>query len=220
MGSNFQHTLKQSLELYDYFQEKIQACDSEIEKNLAMFSTDPRVADLSVEQLNPNKKTVGKNSPDFALGNELHRLTGVDLLAIPGINNVSALKIIGEIGLDMTKWKDAKQFASWLGLCPGNKVSGGKRLSGKTKPSNNRAAATLRMAASTLYRSSTALGAYLRRLKSRIGPMKAITATAHKLAKIIYNMLRHGSEYMEAGQAYYEEQYRDRVIKKFTKKSS
>lgn len=123
------------------------------------------------------------------------------------------MQLIGEIGLDMTCWKDAKQFASWLGLCPGNKVSGGKRLSGKTKPSNNRAAATLRLAASTLYRSPTALGAYLRRLKSRKGPMKAITATAHKLAKIIYNMLRYGVAYMEAGQAYYEEQYRERKIR-------
>jgi len=212
--------LKQSLELYDCFQEKIQACDDEIEKNMAKFLTDSKVATLPVEELNPNKKAAGKNSPTFALGKELHRLTGVDLLAIPGINNVSALKIIGEIGLDMNRWKDAKQFASWLGLCPGNKVSGGKRLSGKTKPSNNRTAATLRMAASTLYRSPTALGAYLRRLKSRIGPMKAITATAHKLAKIIYNMLRHGSEYVEAGQAYYEEQYRDRVIKNLQRKAA
>lgn len=126
---------------------------------------------------------------------------------------VSALQLIGEIGLDMTRWKNAKQFSSWLGLCPGNKVSGGKSLSGKTKPSNNRAANTLRIAASTLYRSPTALGAYLRRLKSRKGPMKAITATAHKIAKIIYNMLRYGLEYMEAGQAYYEEQFRDRKIK-------
>jgi len=106
------------------------------------------------------------------LGAELHRLTGVDLLAVPGINHVSALQIIGEIGLDMTQWKNAKQFASWLGLCPGNKVSGGKRLSGKTKPSNNRAAATLRMAAFTLYRSQTSLGAYLRRLKSGSCPQK------------------------------------------------
>ena len=158
-------------------------------------------------------KVENKGSPNFNLGCELHRMTGVDLLAIPGINNVSAMQLIGEIGLDMTRWRDAKQFASWLGLCPGNKVSGGKRLSGKTKPSNNRAASTLRLAASTLYRSPTALGAYLRRLKSRKGPMKAITATAHKLAKIIYNMLRYGVEYMEAGQAYYEEQYRDRKIK-------
>ena len=172
---------------------------------MAKFSTNSNVCDTPVEQLNPSKKKASKNSPSFNLGAELHRLTGVDLLAVPGINHVSALQIIGEIGLDMTQWKNAKQFASWLGLCPGNKVSGGKRLSGKTKPSNNRAAATLRMAAFTLYRSQTSLGAYLRRLKSQKGPMKAITATAHKLAKIIYNMLRDGVEYKEAGQTYYEE---------------
>jgi transposase len=212
--------LKQSLELYDYFQEKIQACDNEIKKKMAEFSTHASVIDTPAEQLNPNKKKVSKNSPAFALGNELHRLTGVDLLAVPGINQISAMQLIGEIGLDMTRWKNAKQFASWLGLCPGNKVSGGKRLSGKTKPSNNRAAAALRMAASTLYRSPTALGAYLRRLKSRKGPMKAITATAHKLAKIIYNMLHNGVEYKEAGQAYYDEQYRDRTIKNLRRKAA
>ena len=210
--------LKQSLELYDYFQEKIQACDDEIAKTMAKFSTNSNVCDTPVEQLNPSKKKASKNSPSFNLGAELHRLTGVDLLAVPGINHVSALQIIGEIGLDMTQWKNAKQFASWLGLCPGNKVSGGKRLSGKTKPSNNRAAATLRMAAFTLYRSQTSLGAYLRRLKSQKGPMKAITATAHKLAKIIYNMLRDGVEYKEAGQTYYEEQYRGRVLRNLRKK--
>ena len=154
------------------------------------------------------------------MGSELHRLTGVDLLAVPGVSTVTAMQLIGEIGLDMTRWKNAKQFASWLGLCPENKVSGGKRLSSKTKPSNNRAAATLRMAAFTLYRSPTALGAYLRRLKSHKGPMKAITATAHKLAKIIYNMLRFGTEYMEAGQTYYEEQYRDRVIRNLKRKAA
>lgn len=213
-------TLKQSLELYDYFQEKIEACDHEIEKNMAEFSTNVTVIDIPVEQLNPNKKKVGKNSPHFNMGRELHRLAGVDLLAVPGINSISALQLLGEIGFDMTRWNNPKQFASWLGLCPGNKVSGGKSLSGKTKPSHNRAAATLRMAASTLYRSPTSLGAYLRRLKSRKGPMKAITATAHKLAKIIYNMLRHGVEYVESGQAYYEEQYRDRMIKNLKRKAA
>lgn len=212
--------LQQSIELYDLFQEKIQACDNEIEIKMAKFATDTKVIDVPESELNPGQKKVAKNSPDFNLGRELHRLTGVDLLAVPGINTVTAMQLIGEIGLDMTRWNNAKQFASWLGLCPGNKVSGGKRLSGKTKPSNNRAATTLRMAASTLYRSSTALGAYLRRLKSHKGPMKAITATAHKLAKIIYNMLRYGTEYMEAGQQYYEEQYRDRSIKNLKKRAA
>lgn len=211
--------LKQSLELYDIFQEKIQACDHSIEDKMAKFVTDPRAIDITENALNPNKKQTNKNSPNFNLGKELHRLAGVDLLAIPGVNTVTALQILSEIGFDMMRWRNAKQFASWLGLCPGNKISGGKILSSKTKSSNNRAAATLRMAASTLYRSPTALGAYLRRLKSRKGPMKAITATAHKLAKIIYNMLRYGAEYMETGQAYYEEQYRDRKIKNLKKQA-
>jgi len=211
--------LKQSLELYDIFQEKIQACDHSIEDKMAKFVTDPRAIDITENALNPNKKQTNKNSPNFNLGKELHRLAGVDLLAIPGVNTVTALQILSEIGFDMTRWRNAKQFASWLGLCPGNKISGGKILSSKTKSSNNRAAATLRMAASTLYRSPTGLGAYLRRLKSRKGPMKAITATAHKLAKIIYNMLRYGAEYMETGQAYYEEQYRDRKIKNLKKQA-
>jgi len=213
-------SLKQSLELYDYLQKKIDACDDEIEKKMGEFSTNANVVGFSAEKLNPHKKKANKGTPTFNLGSELHRLTGVDLLAVPGVNTLTALQLIGEIGLDMTRWNNAKQFASWLGLCPGNKVSGGKRLSGKSKPSNNRGAATLRMAASTLYRSQTALGAYLRRLKSHKGPMKAITATAHKLAKIIYNMLRHGVEYKEAGQGYYEEQYRDRIIKNLRQKAA
>jgi len=213
-------SLKQSLELYDYLQKKIDACDDEIDKKMGEFSTNANVVGFSAEKLNPHKKKANKGTPTFNLGSELHRLTGVDLLAVPGVNTLTALQLIGKIGLDMTRWNNAKQFASWLGLCPGNKVSGGKRLSGKSKPSNNRGAATLRMAASTLYRSQTALGAYLRRLKSHKGPMKAITATAHKLAKIIYNMLRHGVEYKEAGQGYYEEQYRDRIIKNLRQKAA
>jgi transposase len=173
----------------------------------------------SVVASQKQRKQSAKNAPAFDLGAELQRLTGVDLMGIPGMNSLSLLSLIGEIGLDMTRWKSAKQFASWLGLCPGNKVSGGKRLSGKSKRSANRAAATLRMSASTLYRSKTALGAYLRRLKSRLGPPKAITATAHKIAIVVYNMLRHGTAYMEAGQDYYEQQYRDRVVKNLKRRA-
>jgi transposase len=210
-------SLQQGLELYDIYQEKIKSCDSAIEKKLGECVRDlPPAASLSTVV---KRKALAKNAPAFDLGTPLQRLTGVDLTEIPGMNTLSVLYLIGEIGWDMTRWNNAKQFASWLGLCPGNKVSGGKRLSGKSKPSANRAAATLRMAASTLYRSSSALGAYLRRLKSRIGPAKAITATAHKIAKIIYNMLRHGVEYKESGQDYYEKQYRDRVVKGLKKRA-
>jgi len=136
-----------------------------------------------------------------------------------GIDNNSALKIIAEIGIDMSRWKSAKHFASWLGLCPGTKVSGGKVLSAKSKPVANRAAATLRMAAFTLFRSKSALGAYLRRQRSRLGAPKAITATAHKLARLVYTMLKHGTAYVDAGQEYYEERYRTRVVQNLKRKA-
>ncbi|EKD73662.1 MAG: transposase [uncultured bacterium] len=162
------------------------------------------------------RRTKDKNAPLFNLKAYLIGITGVDLTAIPGIEAYSALKIIAEIGLDMNQWKSSKQFASWLGLCPGSKISGGKRLSGKSKRTANYAASALRIAASTLHRSDSALGAFLRRLKSRLGAPKAITATAHKLAVIIYNMLKNGVEYIETGQDYYEKQYRERIVKNLT----
>jgi len=171
------------------------------------------------EILKSSAKGLSKNAPTFDLEKYLLNITSVNLIEVPGINSLTALSLIGEIGLDMSRWKTAKHFTSWLGLCPGNKVSGGKRLSGKTKPSANRAAAALRLAASTLYHSSSALGAFLRRLKSRSGPAKAITATANKIAKIIYNMLRYGVGYKEAGQGYYEQQYRNRVVKNLKRKA-
>ena len=146
-------------------------------------------------------------------------MSGVDLTKIDGIDTNSALKIIAEIGVDMNRWKSAKHFASWLGLCPGTKVSGGKVLSGKSKQVANRAAATLRMAAFTLFNSKSALGAYLRRQRSRLGAPKAITATAHKLARLVYAMLKHGTAYVDAGQEYYEERYRSRVVQNLKRKA-
>ena len=207
-------SLQQALELYDIYAEKIAACDQAIEQKLSEFAEWSRQTEEAGEEKTVKiKKRVSKNAPAFDLGGEMIRVTGVDLTEIPGINSLTALSLIGEIGLDMSAWRDGKQFASWLGLCPGTKISGGKRLSGRTKPCANRAAAALRMAASTLHRSPTALGAYLRRLKSRLGPMKATTATAHKLAVIVYDMLKHGGGYKEMGGEYYEIQYRDRALR-------
>lgn len=129
------------------------------------------------------------------------------------------MKILSEIGTDMTQWPTIKAFVCWLGLCPGNKISGGKILSSKTKPSDNRAARALRMAASTLYRSKTALGAFFRRMRARLGAPKAITATAHKLARILYRMMTKGTDYWEVGENYYEQQYQARVIANLTKRA-
>jgi transposase len=200
-------SLKQAVELYEFYQSQIAECDQQILGQLASFDA----ADASGN--GPDAK------PPASLGEALQRMSGVDLTRIDGIDINSALKIIAEIGIDMSRWKSAKHFASWLGLCPGTKVSGGKVLSAKSKPVANRAAATLRMAAFTLFRSKSALGAYLRRQRSRLGAPKAITATAHKLARLVYTMLKHGNAYVDAGQEYYEERYRTRVVQNLKRKA-
>jgi len=149
----------------------------------------------------------------------LYRITGVDVTRIEGIEAPTALNIIGEIGIDMNPWPTEKHFASWLGLSPGSKISGGKVLSSKTKPSANRAAHAFRLAAYSLQRSASAIGAFFRRKKAHIGAPKAITATAHKIARIFYNMLKNGSEYVDLGQEYYERHYKDRVIVNLKRKA-
>jgi hypothetical protein len=148
------------------------------------------------------------------------KMVGVNLTQIPGINGIIAMTIISEIGTTVDKWKSSKAFACWLGLCPGTKISGGKRLSGNTTPCKNRAAEALRMAASSLHRNQSALGAFLRRLKARLGPAKAITAVAHKIAVIIYHMIKNKKSYQEMGSGYYDELHRNRAIKNLEKFAS
>jgi len=212
--------LKQALSLYDTYYEKIEACDREIEKQLSIFEDVQRKPSEEEEtSLKRRSKSHCKNTLSFDARSHLIRITGVDLTAIPGIEASSALKIVSEIGLDLSRWGNSKQFASWLGLCPGNKVSGGKRLGGKSKRTSNNAAAALRMCASTLHRSESSLGAFFRRLKARLGAPKATTAAAHKLATIIYNMLKKGVEYIESGAAYYETQYRERIVNNLSKRA-
>ena len=140
-------------------------------------------------------------------------MTGVDLATIDGIDAFTALKVVSEIGTDMTRWQSAKHFASWLGLNPNNRITGGKVISSRTKANANRAATALRLSANALHRSDSALGAFLRRKKAQLGAPKAITATAHKLARIIYSMLRYGQTYADAGAEYYETQYRQRALR-------
>lgn len=206
--------LTQAVELYRMYQQKIAACDDEIEKQLLTFDTQKEVKEDELKARAVKKKGKGrsKNAPLFNLKAHLLRITGIDLTAIPGIEATTALKIISEIGLDLSRWSSGKQFAAWLGLCPGNKVSGGKRLGGKSKRTGSQAASCLRMGASTLHRSDSALGAFFRRLRSRIGAPKATTAAAHKLGVIIYEMLKNRQEYNEVGQDYYEKKYRERLI--------
>lgn len=208
--------LAQAVELYDIYQEKIAQCDQRIQAHLDTF--DDR-SDGKLGLRDAKKKKQQHNAPSFDLRAYLYRMTGVDLTKIDGVDGYTALKVISEIGLDMTRWPTVKHFASWLGLCPCNKITGGKVKSTRTKPSANRAAAALRLAANSLHRSNSALGAFLRRKKAQIGKPEAITATAHKLARLIYSMLRYGHEYVDAGQEYYEREYRGRALKNVTRRA-
>lgn len=213
-------SLRQALELYDTYQAKMAECDRAIEGQLTEFEDHVGKKSESKKNVEPRKtKSRCKNALSFDVTSHLIRITGVDLTAVPGIEASSALRIISEIGLDLSRWKNSKQFASWLGLCPGNKVSGGKRLSGKSKRTGNHAATAFRLAANTLHQSKTALGAFYRRLRARLGSPKAITAAAHKLATIVFNMLKYGEEYFETGQEYYETQHRDRLVKNLAKRA-
>ena len=146
-------------------------------------------------------------------------MCGVDLTRIDGIDVTTAFKVLAEIGADLSKFKNAKHFASWLGLCPGTRITGGKVISAQTTHNQNRAAQALKMAASNLRNSQSALGAYYRRLCGRMDKGKAITACAHKLARMIYAMITKGEEYVDEGQAHYEEKYHQRVIKNLEKRA-
>ena len=201
-------SLQQAVELYDFYLAKIDECDRQILQQLRLFDG------------KESEETPGDNSkPPASVDEALMRMSGVDLTTIDGIETASALKIIAEVGIDMSRWKSDKHFASWMALSPGAKISGGKVLSSATKKNANRAAQAFRLAAYGLSRSKSALGAYFRRQKARLGAPKAITATAHKLARLVYAMLKNGTSYVDVGQDYYEERYQARVIKNLKRKA-
>ena len=197
--------LKQALATYDHYQRQIAQCNIEIERSIGKFE------DRSGGAQQPKRKREAKkNNLGFDFQQALWRVLGINLMDIPCMNTSTALTIISEIGPSVDKWKSPKHFASWLGLCPNNRISGGKRLSGRTKYSSNRIRTALRMAAQTLERSSTALGAFYRRMKARLGAPKAITAAAHKLAVLIYRMIKGRMPHNEKGPLYFEQNHKER----------
>lgn len=208
--------LKQAVDLYRFYQRQLAEVDEQLQSCLQRFEDRSRGQTVPA----PKKRKAGSNSPDFDTRKLLLHMAGVDLTTIDGISGHSALELISEIGIDMSLWPTEKHFASWLCICPGNKKTGGRSVSGKTRRSANRAAATLRMAAQSLARAQCALGAFYRRMRARLGSPKAITATAHKLAKIVYNMLRYGKQYVDVGAEYYERQYRERVVKNLARRAA
>ncbi len=204
--------LQQSLEMYDLYREKIGGCDQRIEAHLKTMTAK---VDVQAQPLPEARraKWPRKHQPRFDLRGQLYRATGVDLTQIDGIDVQTAQTIISEVGVEMSAWKTEHHFSSWLGLCPDNRISGGKVLKRRTRRVINRASTAFRLAAWNLLRSQSALGANFRRLRARLGAPKAITALAHKLARLVYRMLKFGSQYVDKGMAYYEEKYRQHQIK-------
>jgi transposase len=209
--------LRQSLELYELYQQKIAACDAQVEAHLKSFPA-KGVENTILPPLKRNRKP-RKSAPQFDLRQQLYRVSGVDLTSIDGINVLTAQTLLSEIGLDMSAWPTEKHFASWLGLCPDHRISGGKILKRGTRQVISRAATALRLAASTLRNSKSALGANFRRLRARLGAPRAITAIAHKLARLVYRMLKYGTEYVDKGMEHYEARYREQQIKWLTKQA-
>jgi len=208
--------LQQSLELYDTYLGKIAECDRRTEAHL---KTMPPKAGATLPPL-PETAPARKREIRFNLRDHLHRIAGVDLTKINGLEVQTVQTILSEVGVDMSCWNTEKSFASWLGLCPDNRVSGGKVLKRGTRQVVNRAATALRLAAWSLIRSQSALGANFRRLRSRLGAPKAITAMAHKLARLIYRMLKFGAEYIDKGMEAYESRYRQQKMKWLTKQAA
>lgn len=210
--------LQQALALYDFYQARIAECDTQIERPLASLTADKPAPDYP---LPPSSQSAGRaNAPNFDVRAALYPLAGTDLTRIDGIGPYLALRLVAECGTDLSRWPTAKHFTSWLTLSPGCKVSGGKVLSSHTRKSTNRVAAYLRLAAVTVGRTNTALGAFYRRLAARIGKAKAVTATARKIAVLFYNAMRFGMNYTDPGADQYERQYRERVIKQLHRRAA
>jgi transposase len=187
-------TLRQSLATYRTYQAQIAECEEEIRRMLASFDSE---ADPDNQPLPPATKKGLDKGMAFDLRSEFYRILGTDLTAVPGLQVTAISTLFSECG-DLSAFPDAGQFASWLGLCPDNRISGGKVLSAKTRKVDNRAATTLRMAAQTLHRHPSHLGEFYRRMRYRLGAPKAITATAHKLARIIYHLVTNRQPYDES----------------------
>lgn len=211
--------LRQELQLYEIYQQQIAQCDEEIETYLISLNSQIELEEVESEKKLPKKKKCCGNEPAFDLRSHLHRISGVDFTRIDGLGVLTVQTILSEIGLDSSRFPSVKHFTSWLGLCPGSRVSGGKVKSSQTRHVVNRAANAFRLAANALSRSQSANGAFFRRLRARLGSPKAITATAHKLARIFYCLWTKGGEYQDPGVDVYEQQYQQRVLNNLQRKA-
>ena len=223
--------LRQNIEAWRFFQSQLAGCDLQIEAALkAMASAErtgvplvpPKAVPAAVpgtEGAKPKRSRPlhGNNALTLDFSQQMRRICGVDLMKVCGLNLLSVLMIVAEIGVDMSRWRSAKAFSSWLGLCPGTKISGGKTLSRRTRHVVNRASILLRLAALAAGQTDTWLGRFYRRKRSHLGAPKAITATAHKLACVIYHMLKYQEEFLPLDVAIYDikaQEHRMRHLRK------
>ena len=213
--------LQQTLALYDFYTEQVAACDAQIERHYAVMK--PRWEPTTAEAppaTSAQRRKKQKNEPAFDVRASIIRVTGVDLAAVDGLGPNLAQLILSEIGTDMSKWATDKQFAAWLGLAPRNDISGGKVLRSRTLPSRNRAGQAFRQAATSVARSSSAFGAYYRRKRAQAGPLFAQVATAHKIARTVYHLLKYRVPYVDMGADAFARKQQERDVLALQKRAA
>ena len=218
--------LKQALALFDCSTAQLRACDVQIEGTVAViqphFEPAPTAPVPAGPPPPPRRKphSHSKNPPEVDTRAPILRITGVDLIAVHGISDAIAQTILAEIGTEMNKWPDEKHLCAWLGLAPKHDISGGKVRKSRTMKHRNRATQAVRMAAQSVSRAHWAFGAFYRRMKGRLGPAQALVATAHKIARTVYHMLKHRVQYHDIGETEYNQQFREREMRSLQKKAA
>jgi hypothetical protein len=213
--------LKQSMEMYTFYTQQIQACDDEIERVYSLTRPDWEAGELkppSKRKRNSHSKNRPQN-PE-SIRKHLKRISGVDLSAVDGFGVSLAQTVIMEVGTDMSKFPNEKHFCSWLGLAPKHEISGGKVLKNKTLKTKNRAGQAFRMAANSVKQAECVFGVMYRRLKARLGPAQATVATAHAIARVVYRMLKYQVEFETISVEEYEKKYRNQQLKYMKKKAA
>jgi len=212
--------LRLSLEAYRQYQRWITDCDREIEQQLSRIESKIDPVQHPLIRTKDDRRKPRGNEARFDLRNDLYRIFGVDLTDVPGVSSLTAHLLLTEVGADLSKFPSAAAFASWLGLCPDNRISGGKILSVRTRHVVSRLAIALRLAAQSLHGSRSYLGDYFRRMRARLGPPAAITAAAHKIARILYHLITTRQRYDESVFAVMEQRAKQRQISILKKRAS
>lgn len=212
--------LSQSLELYDFYTTKMIAVDKKVESQYIKFAKKVDIKEKPLKKLLRGQRARHKNVPDYDLRSYLYKITGVDLTQVPGLNVLNIQEIISEIGVDMSKWPTMRHFTSWLGVAPNNKITGGKKISSHTKKTSNRANKAFRLAALNTEKTNGALGKFYRKMKLKAGAPQAITATAHKLARIVYVMISKQVEYSEQELERHDKMNKEKIIRSLKRKAA